>query len=136
MAFWKHRFNNPRANQYIVVAEQEASIVGFACAYGNEDEQWGTMLDNLHVLPAQKGQGIGRKLITHIASWCSGTYQRKGLFLWAFEQNVPARYFYDRLGGVVAGNTIWIAPDGTAVKELRYAWKDGDQLVHYNLTAP
>jgi len=128
LALWKHRFKNPQANQHIVVAEQEASIVGFACAYGNEDEQWGTMLDNLHVLPAQKGHGVGRKLMTHIASWCSAAYPRKGLFLWAFEQNVLARSFYERLGGMVAGNTVWIAPDGTAVTELRYAWKNANLL--------
>lgn len=131
MALWNCRFKNPKANQHIVVAEQEANIVGFACAYGNEDEQWGTMLDNLHVLPAQKGHGIGRTLISHVASWCSVTYQRKGLFLWAFEQNVLARSFYERLGGKVVGNTIWIAPDGTAVTELRYSWKNADMLVHY-----
>ena len=130
MAFWQHRFNNPRANQCIIVAEQEAGIVGFACAYGNEDELWGTMLDNLHVLPAHQGHGIGGKLMSQIASWCSGTFPRKGLFLWAFEQNLPARNFYERLGGIVAGETIWIAPDGTAVKELRYTWKDAGLLVH------
>jgi hypothetical protein len=56
-AFWEQRFNNPRANQYVVVAESGVNMVGFACAHGNEDQQWGTMLDNLHVLPSVRGEG-------------------------------------------------------------------------------
>jgi GNAT superfamily N-acetyltransferase len=89
--------------------KQESPIVGFACAFGGEDELFGTMLDNLHVLQSQKGKGIGRKLVR--------------------EQNVPARHFYERLGGVVVGEANWTAPDGTAVKEIRYAWKNIAELI-------
>ena len=127
-AFWERRFTNPRANQYVVVAESGANIVGFACAYGNEDQEWGTMLDNLHVLPSGRGEGIGSKLIAHVACWCSETHPGKGLFLWVFDRNVQARRFYERLGGMVVGNTVWTAPDDTSVKELRYTWKCVDSL--------
>jgi len=126
---WEKRFRNPRDSQHIVIAEIQAHIVGFACAYGNEDEQWGTMLDNLHVLPAQKGKGIGSKLVADVALWCSKAHPGQGMFLWAFDRNVQARRFYERLGGVVAGEAIWSAPDGTAVNELRYVWKNVDQLI-------
>lgn len=92
------------------------------------------MLDNLHVLPARKEQGIGSKLIAHVAFWCSETYPGKGLYLWVFERNTQATRFYERLGGVAVGNTVWIAPDDTPVKELRYAWKSADLLTHYRTT--
>jgi GNAT superfamily N-acetyltransferase len=134
--FWKQRFKNTKANQYVVVAEDDANIVGFACAFGNEDEVWGTFLDNLHVVPARTGQGIGGKLIANVALWCSGKFPGKGLFLWTFERNGLARRFYEQLGGVVVGNTIWIAPDGTAVMELRYAWKNADLLIHSKKSIP
>ncbi len=127
--FWEQRFKDPKAHQYVVVAEDRANVIGFACAYGNEDEQWGTMLDNLHVRPVLKRQGIGSKLIMDVASWCSKIYTGKGLFLWAFEHNVHARRFYERLGGVVSGSMIWTAPDHTAVTELRYAWENASQLI-------
>src|ERR1039457_4367642 len=77
---WEKRFRNPKASQHILIAEIQADIVGFACAYGNEDEQWGTMLDNLHVLPTQKGKGIGSKLIADVALWCSKAHPAKECF--------------------------------------------------------
>jgi len=126
---WRRRFRAPQASQYVVVAEDQAAIVGFGCAYGNEDDELGTKLDNLHVLPTQKRRGIGTMLIENIASWSSGNYPGKGVFLWVFEQNLPARQFYERLGGIVAGDTIWTASGGTAVKSLRYVWKHADELV-------
>jgi GNAT superfamily N-acetyltransferase len=87
------------------------------------------MLDNLHVLQSQKGKDIGRKLVRDIASWCDRDYSAKDLYLWVFEQNVPPRRFYERLGGVVVGEANWTAPDGTAVKEIRYAWKNMAELI-------
>jgi GNAT superfamily N-acetyltransferase len=87
------------------------------------------VLDNLHVLPSQKGTGIGRKLVRYIAVWCDIDYSNKGLYLWVFEQNLPARHLYERLGGVVVGEANWSAPDGTAVKEIRYAWKNIAELI-------
>jgi GNAT superfamily N-acetyltransferase len=62
------------------LVKQESTIVGFACAFGGEDELFGTMLDNLHVLQSQKGKGIGRKLVRDIASWCDRDYSAKGLY--------------------------------------------------------
>src|ERR1700678_3407364 len=87
------------------------------------------MLDNLHVLPSQKGKGIGRKLVRDIACWCDRSYPSKGLYLWVFEQNIPARRFYELLEGVVVGEAHWSGPDGTVVKEIRYAWKNITELI-------
>ncbi len=126
---WEERFHNPSPNQHIVVAEDQSQLVGFACAYGDEDNRWGAMLDNLHVLSERRGQGIGHKLIVTVASWCSPRFPGKGMFLWVFEQNALARRFYERLGGVVVGETVWTAPDGTIVNELRYAWEHLDVFI-------
>jgi GNAT superfamily N-acetyltransferase len=129
LSIWKRRLEFPKTNQYVTVAKHESHIVGFACAFGCEDELLGTMLDNLHVLPSQKGKGIGRGLVRDIASWCDRGYPNKGLYLWVIEQNLPARRFYERLGGVVVGEANWSAPDGTAVKEIRYEWKNIAELI-------
>ena len=126
---WRQRLLAPQANQYVVVAEDQSAIVGFGCAYGNENDLWGTKLDNLHVLPAQKRGGIGTMLIENIASWSSENHPRKGVFLSVFEQNLAARHFYEHLGGIIAGDMCWTAPDGTAVKELLYVWKNADELI-------
>src|ERR1700679_3094391 len=79
LSIWKRRLGFPKTNQYVTVAEQESQIVGFACAFGAEDELLGTMLDNLHVSTSQKGKGIGRKLVRDIAFWCDRSYPSKGL---------------------------------------------------------
>ena len=129
LSVWKRRLEFPKTNQYVTLARQESHIAGFACAFGCEDGPLGTMLDNLHVLPSQKGKGIGRKLVRDIACWCDRDYPNKGLYLWVFEHNLPARRFYDRLGGVVVGEANWSAPDGTVVKEIRYAWKNITELI-------
>ena len=126
---WRERFRAPHLTQYVVVAEERDAIVGFACAYGSEHDQWGTKLDNLHISPSQKRKRIGTKLIADVAAWSSKNYPGTGIFLWVFEQNLPAQHFYEHLGGIVAGDTIWTAPDGTAVKELLYLWKSAEELI-------
>ena len=80
--------------------------VGFACAYGSEHDRWGTKLDNLHISPSKKRKGIGTKLLADVASWSSKNYPGKGIFLWVFEQNLPARHFYEHLGGIITGDTL------------------------------
>jgi GNAT superfamily N-acetyltransferase len=105
----------------LLVVKQESPIFGFACAFGGEDELFGTMLDNLHVLQSQKGKGIERKLVRDIASWCDRDYSAKGHF--------AQKHFYERLGGVVVGEANRSAPDGTTVKEICYAWKNIIELI-------
>ena len=129
IAVWRERLRAPLPSQYVVVAEDQGALVGFACAYGNADDRWGTNLDNIHVLPAQKRKGIGTTLIANVASWSSKNYPGKGFFLWVFERNLPARHFYERLGGIIVGDTIWIAPEGTQVKQLRYVWGNPAELI-------
>ena len=60
---WQKRFENPASNQWVLVAEKGGELLGFVCNYGADDAKWGTLIDNLHVRPDQKGQGIGKQLI-------------------------------------------------------------------------
>jgi len=48
----------------------------------------------------------------------------KRLHLWAYEQNLGARRFYERLGGVITLRQPKPAPDGTEVNEVRYCWSE------------
>ncbi|HYD80098.1 MAG TPA: GNAT family N-acetyltransferase [Paucimonas sp.] len=122
-AQWHERFQHPAPNQYIVVAEDNGRIAGFACAYGNADDRCGTLLENLHVDPDRKGQGIGAMLMADVARWSVACHPGSGMHLFVVEKNHAARRFYERLGGVVNGEEMWAAPDGSSVKALRYAWQ-------------
>jgi GNAT superfamily N-acetyltransferase len=119
---WDERLRHPATSQYIVVADDAGDVAGFACAYGNHDEQCGTLLENLHIDPGRKGQGLGSMLMADVARWSAKLAPGAGMHLFVVEQNHAARRFYERLGGAVNGDEIWHAPDGSEVRALRYAW--------------
>ena len=51
---WSKRMANPVPNQYGVIALEDNTPVGFVFVYGNDHPQWGSLVDNLHVLPDHK----------------------------------------------------------------------------------
>jgi GNAT superfamily N-acetyltransferase len=127
-AFWAKCLKSRLPSQFIVVAEAETQIVGFACAYASADAQWGTLLDNIHVSQALQGKQIGTGLMGAIAQWCVSTTSNKGLFLWVLQSNVHAHRFYQRLGAVKTGVDVWTPPGGGALPRYRYAWPDVEML--------
>jgi predicted N-acetyltransferase YhbS len=128
LAVWRGRLEAPAENQFVVVAESEGRLVGFACAYGGEDRQWGTFLDNLHVEPALKRQGIGAQLMGEVAAWSGKAYPGQGIYLWVLASNLDAQRFYLRLGGENAGADLWTPPDGSALPKFRFAWRRAEVL--------
>ena len=122
---WHERLaESERTDQVVLVDEQGGALRGFACAYLDADPEWDCLLDNLHVVPDLKGQGLGRQLMTAVAEqvWRSNPHGR--LHLRAYEQNLAARRFYERLGGAVTLRHAELAPDGTQVNALRYCWSE------------
>lgn len=130
LALWEERFRACTANQYVVVAEIEAKVAGFACAYGDEDPVWGSFLDNLHVTPAYKRKGIGSALMRDVAQWSLRSWPGCGMYLWVLESNTPAVRFYENVGGRCVGDGLWNPPDGGEYRKLRYAWQDPREFLH------
>ena len=126
---WNQRFTKPQENQIVLVAEQEQELCGFACAFGDEDHRWGTLLDNLHVCSTRKRQGIGKRLLIEIARWSNQRYPGTGLHLAVLESNVLARRFYEALGATNQESQLWEPPGGGVVKEFIYAWHNFDSLL-------
>ena len=123
-ALWRARFAEVnRTEQIVLVDEETGKIQGFACAFLDADPDWGTLLDNLHVVPECKGKGLGRQLMAEVVNQIL-KLDRTRLHLWAFEQNHAARRFYERLGGVVTSSHAESAPDGREVNAVRYCWSD------------
>ena len=71
-----------------------------------------------------KGRGLGRHLMGAVAERVLRSNSAGRLHLWAFEQNLVARRFYERLGGIITGRHVEVAPDGSEVNALRYCWSD------------
>lgn len=127
---WTTRLAPPLARDQIVLVEDRAGeIQGFACAFLDADPEWGTLLDNLHVLPSLKGQGLGGRLMSQIARCVLQHGSTQRLHLWAYEQNLGARRFYERLGGEATALVTEPAPDGSPVNAVRYCWSDLSGLV-------
>jgi GNAT superfamily N-acetyltransferase len=129
---WKDRLVNSKSNQLILVAEIEGEVVGFACAFFNENAQYGSYLDNLHVLAKHQSKGVGRLLISEIADWCIQQSTPLGLCLLVNQENEKAQNFYKFLGARNAEDGVWNAPDGTVVPTFWFVWDRLDGLLEMN----
>ena len=125
LAEWRNRFTEQPDNRQIIVAEEREQLVGFACVLTGSDPVYGALLDNLHVASAYKGRGIGRSLIKQAADWVRQQDAKSPFYLWVYEQNHPARAFYDSLGAI---NQERVRGDNGVV--LRYVWPDVVKLVN------
>ena len=122
---WDGRFSEPRhPGQIVLVDDCAGEIQGFVCVFLEADPDWGALVDNLHVVPALKGRGLGRRLFCEAAQTVLQRRHGSRLHLWAYEQNFGARRFYERLGGEVTESVTEPAPDGSLVNALRYCWSD------------
>jgi len=133
IAVWSKRLGHPGRNQYVVVAEtpeRPERIAGFACAYAREHPEWGSLLDNLHVVQDLQGKGLGALLLRDVAAWCAAVAPDSPLYLWVLENNVRAQSFYLKLGAVDAGHDFWASPDGRAIPSYRFAWDRPSLLLH------
>ena len=122
---WRERFDEQPPGRQIVVAEDGEQLVGFACVVTDSDPVYGALLDNLHVASAYKGRGIGRSLISQAAGWVQQQDAASPFYLWVYEQNHPARVFYDGLGAI---NQESVRGEYGVV--LRYAWPDTQKLTN------
>ena len=122
---WHTRLSDAdRPDQFVLVDDEAGTIRGFACGFLQADPEWGCLLDNLHVVPALKGRGLGRQLMAAVAERVLRANPGGRLHLWAYEQNMAARRFYERLGGVVTACHAEPALDGTEVNAVRYCWSE------------
>ncbi len=129
-ALWEARFSPDTSSErpYVAVAEDDGALQGFVCVLLDADPTWGALLDNLHVLPSAKGQGLGRRLMSEASRWILEQRPESRMHLWVFEENLSARRFYERLGGLINGAHIHESPDGSRAPAVRYGWQDLHRL--------
>ncbi len=78
---WRERLDRPPGNQCVQLAVDGADLVGFVCAYGAHDPQWGSFVDNLHVAAVSKRNGIGSSLMRRAGAWLAHRYPDLGVYL-------------------------------------------------------
>jgi GNAT superfamily N-acetyltransferase len=134
-AVWSRRLTVPRPDSITILAEADAEIVGFVHLVLDDDERWGSLVDNLHVTNARQRHGIGSALITRAAQAVVDGGATGSMYLWVLEQNTAAQAFYAAHGGKSAERALVHAPGGLPGRLdgspacLRYAWPDARDLL-------
>lgn len=113
-----------------IVAEADGELVGFIHVVFDDDAQWGSLVDNLHVVHGRKRGGIGSELLARAAQAVATSAATDLMYLWVLEQNTAAQAFYAACGGREVERTLVSAPLGDPGNlngrpaRLRYAWPD------------
>ena len=124
-SIWRKRF--AEINDLVVmIAERAGRPVGFIAWIAAADRGWGGLIDNFHVLPEEKGKGVGRRLFAAVVRRSLARDPAEGLYLYVLEQNAGARLAYERLGGMPVESLLKPEPDGREHVVLRYAWAAND----------
>jgi GNAT superfamily N-acetyltransferase len=108
-----------------VLAEVDGEPAGFVHVVLDDDPEWGSLVDNLHVTDRLRGCGIGARLMTISARTVIDNAAAARLYLWVLEQNRPFRGFYAARGGKEVGSAEVGGGPGRLngkPRKLRYAW--------------
>jgi ribosomal protein S18 acetylase RimI-like enzyme len=122
-AVWSKRLRERPQGQLVEIAfDQAGHAQGFVCGYLDSDSVWGSLIDNLHVLPQTRSRGIGERLLRTAGRQLLANGPGRGLHLWVFEANEAAVRFYKRLGGEVVERDHSKMPAAGGKAVLRVHW--------------
>jgi ribosomal protein S18 acetylase RimI-like enzyme len=132
LGVWRRRLTPPTdPGRHGVVAERDGAMVGFAYTIFDDDPEWGSLLDNLHVAHELRGTGVGTELMARAAQAVVEHRPSSGLYLWVLKNNTAAQAFYDARGGTPSGSKESEAPGGGTIVGIRYAWPDPRVLLRH-----
>jgi GNAT superfamily N-acetyltransferase len=133
LRLWTDRLGNRPPNLLVeVAAEVSGRLIGFVAVFRDHDPKWGSLIDNLHVLPGMRGQKIGENLLRSVARQLRPEDARNGLHLWVFEANEAGLRFYQRLGGAVVGRDTSRIPAANGKAVLLVHWPTLTPLIGAN----
>lgn len=122
LTLWQQRLSAPASNQRVILLEQSGLLLGFACLFIDADPQYGTLLDNLHVVSGRHRTGLGTQLMIEVKHVTGKHAAARPVHLWVIKTNLSAQRFYASLGATCDDEDIWNAPDGSHVPVYRFAW--------------
>jgi GNAT superfamily N-acetyltransferase len=122
---WARLLARPGSLDLTFVVEEEGRVVGFAMG-GSEregDRRFPGELYAIYLLQEAQRQGHGRALVEAV----SGALLQRGLrsmLVWVLRDNLGARRFYERLGGVYIREHDLDFGAGFTLREVSYGWAD------------
>jgi len=127
-AAWTTRLADPDFG-FGWIAHADTEPVGFVYVRHERDPHWGVHIDNLHVLVAHQGLGVGRRLLHTVGQWGAEHAAGERMHLWVIAANSAARGFYACVGGEEVELVDRAAGDGNDLPEHRVAWHTPSALV-------
>lgn len=110
----------PRPRVFCQIAEADGEPAGFALWYytfSTFQGRHGIWLEDLYVDPAQRGRGIGKALLAHLAQRCLA--EGLGRFeWWVLDWNQPSIDFYKAQGGIMQDEWTKVRLEGAALARL------------------
>jgi len=110
----------PDPKVFCEIAEWAGAPVGFALwfyTYSTFQGRHGIWLEDLYVDPAQRGRGIGKALLAHLAQRCLA--EGLGRFeWWVLDWNQPSIDFYKAQGGIMQDEWTKVRLEGAALARL------------------
>jgi ribosomal protein S18 acetylase RimI-like enzyme len=119
-AQWRGTLGN--SNVLVGVAEHDGAVCGFGSAGRPRRLSTDCEIYAFYLLDAVKRRGVGRMLFTHLRD----ALVARGfasLGLWVLSNNVPARRFYETMGGR-AGETRIDRRGELTFEDIAYLWDD------------
>jgi GNAT superfamily N-acetyltransferase len=133
LAVWSSRLADP-AGSITVLAEDDGGLAGFVHVILDQDVEWGSLIDNLHVALPHQGTGIGTALLAHAAQGVLERAANPRSYLWVLKQNAAAQRFYRARHGICVEEAPVTPPGGVSSRlrgspaMLRIAWPDASVL--------
>ena len=134
-AVWSSRLAAPNPSAATVLAEIDGQLAGFVHVAFDDDEQWGSLVDNLHVAGDRQRHGIGSALIIRAAQAVADHAAAKSMYLWVLGQNTSAQAFYASHGGTFAERTFVLQPGASSShlngnpEKIRCVWPDVHEML-------
>ncbi|MDI1461622.1 GNAT family N-acetyltransferase [Catellatospora sp. KI3] len=132
-AVWTARLAAP-GRGVTILARDGAGLAGFVHVVLDEDDRWGSFVDNLHVVADRHRTGLGTGLMARAARTVLASAATPALYLWVLEQNTAAQGFYRAVGGTAAERAPVGPPGGVPGRlhgtpaKLRFTWPDVARL--------
>ncbi|SIT38199.1 GCN5-like N-acetyltransferase [Paraburkholderia piptadeniae] len=109
-----------RPSAEALVAERAGRIIGYALFFHNYSTflgRRGLYLEDLYVQPAERGTGLGSKMLRHLAALA--VERQCGRFEWSvLDWNQPAIDFYQKMGATVLPDWRIVRVTGDALDQL------------------
>ena len=127
LSVWSARLAAP-ANSATIVAEDDAGVAGFVHVIFDDDDRWGSLIDNLHVTSDRRRTGMGSALLARAGEAVVERATTASIYLWVLEQNTAAQQFYQAFGGAYVEKVPLDGPPeriNGSPNKIRIAWPDG-----------